>query len=169
MRNPYHQCQQRSSYKWRHIQTRMQERSQLPPSPREGKNLYGLFIYINIDTGASAVAQWVKNLPAIQETQVQSLFRAVSSCSLLPSTASLLAQNCKESACDASDVGSIPGSGRSPGGGHGNPLQHSCLENPVDREAWHSQSMGFQKVGHDLPAKHNKSKAVPFGGGGSSG
>ena len=34
------------------------------------------------------------------------------------------------------DVGSIPGSGRSPGGGHGNPLQHSCLENPMDREAW---------------------------------
>ena len=32
------------------------------------------------------------------------------------------------------DVGSIPGSGRSPGGGHGNPLQYSCLENPMDRE-----------------------------------
>ena len=37
---------------------------------------------------------------------------------------------------DAGDVGSIPWSGRSPGGGHGNPLQYSCLENPVDREAW---------------------------------
>ena len=34
------------------------------------------------------------------------------------------------------DVGSIPGSGRSPGGGHGNPLQYSCLENPMDRRAW---------------------------------
>ena len=34
------------------------------------------------------------------------------------------------------DVGSIPGSGRSPGGGHGNSLQYSCLENPVEREAW---------------------------------
>ena len=34
------------------------------------------------------------------------------------------------------DVGSIPGSGRSPGGGHGNPLQYSCLENPTDRGAW---------------------------------
>jgi len=33
-------------------------------------------------------------------------------------------------------VGSIPGSGRSPGGGHGNPLQYSCLENPTDRGAW---------------------------------
>ena len=34
------------------------------------------------------------------------------------------------------DPGSIPGLGRSPGEGHGNPLQHSCLENPMDREAW---------------------------------
>ena len=34
------------------------------------------------------------------------------------------------------DVGSIPGSERCPGGGHGNPLQYSCLENPVDRGAW---------------------------------
>ena len=36
----------------------------------------------------------------------------------------------KESACNAGDLGSVPGSGRSPGGGHGNPLQYSCLENP---------------------------------------
>ena len=37
---------------------------------------------------------------------------------------------------DIRDVDSIPGSGRSPGGGHGNPLQYSCLENPLDRGAW---------------------------------
>ena len=42
----------------------------------------------------------------------------------------------KESACNAGDQGSIPGLGRSPGGGHGNPLQYSCLENPMDRGAW---------------------------------
>ena len=36
----------------------------------------------------------------------------------------------------AEDVGSIPGSGRSPGGGNGNPLQYSCLGNPMDRGAW---------------------------------
>ena len=45
----------------------------------------------------------------------------------------------KESACQCKrliDVGSIPGLGRSPGGVHGNPLQYSCLENPIDREAW---------------------------------
>ena len=39
----------------------------------------------------------------------------------------------KESACNAGDVGSVPGWGRSSGGGHGNPLQCSCLENPMDR------------------------------------
>ena len=42
----------------------------------------------------------------------------------------------KESACQAGDAGLIPGSGRSPGEGNGNPLQYSCLENPMDREAW---------------------------------
>ena len=41
-----------------------------------------------------------------------------------------------ESACDAGDAGSIPGSGRSPREGNGNPLQYSCLGNPMDRGAW---------------------------------
>ena len=42
----------------------------------------------------------------------------------------------KNSPANAEDTGSVPGSGRSPGGGHGNPLWYSCLENPVDRGAW---------------------------------
>ena len=42
----------------------------------------------------------------------------------------------KESACNEENLGSIPGSGRSPGGGHGNPLQYSCPENPKDRGVW---------------------------------
>ena len=42
----------------------------------------------------------------------------------------------KASACNVGDLGSIPGSGRCPGEGNGNPLQHSCLENPMDGEAW---------------------------------
>ena len=42
----------------------------------------------------------------------------------------------KESACNAGDPGSVSGSGRSPAEGNGNPLQHSCLENPMDRGAW---------------------------------
>ena len=42
----------------------------------------------------------------------------------------------KTSACNAGDPGSIPGSGRSPGEGNGNPLQYSCLENPMEGGAW---------------------------------
>ena len=42
----------------------------------------------------------------------------------------------KASAYNVGDLGSIPGSGRSPGEGNGNPLQYSCLENPMDGEAW---------------------------------
>ena len=55
----------------------------------------------------------------------------------------------KESACNAGDPGSIPGSGRAPGEGNGYPLQYSCLENPMDRGAWWLQSMGSQSVRHD--------------------
>ena len=42
----------------------------------------------------------------------------------------------KESACNVGDLGSIPGLGRSPGEGHGNPVQYSCLDNSMDRGAW---------------------------------
>ena len=48
-------------------------------------------------------------------------------------------------ACNDGDPGSIPGSGRSPGEGNGNPLQYSCLENPMDREPGRLQSMGSQE------------------------
>ena len=45
------------------------------------------------------------------------------------------------------DAGSIPGSGTSPGGGHGNPLQYSCLENPKDRGAWRAAVHGLTEEG----------------------
>ena len=51
----------------------------------------------------------------------------------------------KESACNARDLGLIPGLGRSPGGGHGNTLQYSCLENPIDRGAWGAIVHGVSK------------------------
>ena len=61
-----------------------------------------------------------------------------------------MVKNLPVDAGDIRDVGLIPGSGRSPGGGHGNPLQYSCLENPLDRGAWQAtQSMGSQRVRHD--------------------
>ena len=49
------------------------------------------------------------------------------------------------SACNAGDLGSIPGSGRSPGEGNGNPLWYSCLENPMDRGAWWAAVHGVAK------------------------
>ena len=50
-----------------------------------------------------------------------------------------------ESACNAGNPDSIPGSGRSPGGGHGNPFQYSCLENPHDRGDWRATVQGVAK------------------------
>ena len=47
-----------------------------------------------------------------------------------------MVKNLPANAGDARDMGSIPGSEKSPGGGHGNPLQYSCLEKPMDRGAW---------------------------------
>ena len=52
----------------------------------------------------------------------------------------LVVKNPPANAGDIRDVGLIPGSGRSPGGEHGNPLQHSCLENPMDRGEGHKES-----------------------------
>ena len=55
-----------------------------------------------------------------------------------------MVKNLPASAGEIRDIGSIPGLGRSPGGGHGNALQYSCLENPTDRVA-----VGSQRVRHD--------------------
>ena len=72
-----------------------------------------------------------------------------------------MAQTVKASACNGGELDLIPGSGRSPGEGNGNPLQYSCLENPMDGGAWwatvhgvakswtqlsHFTSHGYQKV-----------------------
>ena len=59
----------------------------------------------------------------------------------------------KESACNAGDPVLIPGLGRSSGEGNGNPLQYSCLENPMDRGAWQATVHGIARVGHDLATK----------------
>ena len=51
----------------------------------------------------------------------------------------------KESTCNTGELGSVPEQGTSPGGGHGNPLQYSCLENPMDRGAWWALVHGVAK------------------------
>ena len=55
----------------------------------------------------------------------------------------------KESACKAGDLDLIPGSGRCTGEGNGKPLQYSCLENSMDRDAWQAIVHGWQRVGQD--------------------
>ena len=58
------------------------------------------------------------------------------------SQVALVVKNLPANARDIIDAGSIPGLGRSPGGGHGNALQYSCLENPMDRGAWWAKVHG---------------------------
>ena len=63
----------------------------------------------------------------------------------------------KESACNAGDLGLIPGYGRSPGGGHGNPLQYSYLENPYGQRNLVGYSpCGLQRVRYDWATKHTQ-------------
>ena len=57
----------------------------------------------------------------------------------------LVVKNPPASEGDARDTGSIPGLGRFPGGGHGNPLQYPCLETPMDRGAWRATVHGITK------------------------
>ena len=71
----------------------------------------------------------------------------------------------KASACNVGDLGSIPGSGRSPGEGNSNPLQYSCLENPMDGGAWWVTVHGSQTVGHDWATSlhfHHREQEEPF-------
>ena len=64
-----------------------------------------------------------------------------------------MVKNLPVSAGEVRDAGSIPRQGRSPRGRHSNPLQYSCLENPLDRRAWQATVYGVTRVGHDLATK----------------
>ena len=86
---------------------------------------------------ASLVAQLVKNPPAVQKTQELWV--------LSPTRDFLGGSDGDESACNVGDLSLIPGSGWSPGGGHGNLLQYSCLENPMNRGAWWATVHGAAK------------------------
>ena len=66
----------------------------------------------------------------------------------------------KESACNAGDLGSVPGLGRSPGGEHYNPLQYSCLKNPHGQRSLVGYSPWGCRVGHDWAMKHTQPLTV---------
>ena len=90
---------------------------------------------------ASLIAQLVKNPPAMQEKRgrIPTLVFLCFPCGLAG----------KESACNAGDLGSIPGLGISPAEGNDNPLQYSCLENSISRGAWWATVHWVSKSGHD--------------------
>ena len=71
-----------------------------------------------------------------QAMRPQSQVTIVTTRATVDSQVALVVNNPPANTGDIRDAGSIPGSGRSPGGGHGNPLHYSCLENPMDRGAW---------------------------------
>ena len=75
-----------------------------------------------------------------------------------------MVNNLPANAGDAGGMGLIPGLGRFPGGGHGNPLQYSCLENPVDREAWKATVLGITRVRPDLATQHQQPPFLDRGG-----
>ena len=85
--------------------------------------------------GNSLVVQWLRIHLPMQGIWVWSLIWKDSTC--FPG-----GSDGNASACNVGDLASIPGSGRSPGGGNGNPLQHSCLENPMARGAWQATVHG---------------------------
>ena len=123
------------------------------------------------------MAQRVKNLPAMQETQEMQVLSLEEKWQPIPvflpgkshgqrslwATVHGVAESniferlsffhwvaqMVESACNAGDLGLIPELGRCPGGGHGKPLQYSCLENPMDRGACGLQSTASQRARHD--------------------
>ena len=67
----------------------------------------------------------------------------------------------KETTCQTGDVGSIPGLGRSPGGGNGNALQYSCLENSMDRRAWQATGHGVANSQTQLRGGTETAVAAP--------
>ena len=106
------------------------------------------------------MAQLVKNLPAVPETQVRSLGREDLLEKEMAIHSSILGfpggSDGKESACDVGDPGSIPGSGRSSGEGNGNPLQYSCLENLMDGK----EPAGLQSMGSVLASSVQQSESI---------
>ena len=93
--------------------------------------------------------KWHTSKQLINQRENQSLFKNYFElCASFPGDS---ASN--ESACNAGDPGSVPGLGRSSGEGNSNPLQHSCLGNPIDRGTWQATVHGVSRVGYNFATK----------------
>ena len=106
-------------------------------------------LFVNTYATSDAVIDFMlEGAEAVQDELVErpgSYCCSPTSMELAASQEALVVKNLPANAGDTRDAGSIPGSGRSPGGGYGNPLQCSCLENPMDRGAWQATVHGVTK------------------------
>ena len=98
---------------------------------------YGMIESTNISTHTHS--QFLPSLPYAQQLERRL------ECSVKLCSNNLGGSEVKASACNAGDLGSIPGLGRSPGEGNSNPFQYSCLENPMDGGAWWATVHGVAK------------------------
>ena len=98
---------------------------------------------------SAALCEWPHGmlLSCIYWTRLKSIFHNSFFCMFPISSSCRPGSVVKNPPANAGNMGSISGSGRCPGGGHGNPLQYSCLENPMDRGAWWATVRGVRKRG----------------------
>ena len=107
-------------------------------SPGEGKGYP--FQYSDLENSMDYTVHGVTELDMTERLSF------IFACIIWASQVSLMLKNLPPSAGDVRGMGSIPGLGRSCGGGPGNPLQHSCLENPVDKGTWQATVLGLHRV-----------------------
>ena len=112
-------------------------------------HVYYIYSFSSLVAWASLIAQLVKNLPTMQETPVRFLGQEDSLEKGWATLSSILGfpggSNSKESTCNGGDLDLIPGLGRPLGGGPGNPLQYSCLENPYGQRSLAGYSLWVLK------------------------
>ena len=100
---------------------------------------------VNANRSISFLLTTAKNPVLSDAVYIQYILQYISVALYWASQVALVVKNPPANAGDIREAGLIPGSGRSPGGGHGNPLQDSCLENPVERGAWQATVHGIAK------------------------
>ena len=146
--------------KQNHVCTRTQKKGTVIPQETEPDlplSVQESLVEAWVDSGLPQGQQhWIQQSWELQSAGISSFEEGHKSFWITTITPTLGFPHCsvgKEYACHAGDLASIPGLGRSPGEGNGNPLQYNCLENPMDRGAWQAIVHGVARVGHNLATK----------------
>ena len=120
------------------------------------RKYYPFFINLSLNLCQETILMWVYFWTLFCSVDLHVYFFANTTLSLFPGGSEV-----KASACNAEDLGSIPGLGRSPEEGNGNPLQYSCLENPMDGGAWwaivHGVAKTWTRLSNFISIVYNKS------------